>query len=56
MKLFFKENNFKNEDQVTNFLSIRNFIKNKHLFYNFRYCNKTLICKCLNKEIKNEIN
>lgn len=56
MKLFFKENNFKNEKQITNFLSMENFIKNKHLFYNFRYCNKTLICKCLNKEIKNEIN
>jgi hypothetical protein len=54
-KLFFKENNFKNKEQITNFMSIKNFVKNKHLFYKFKYCNKTLVCKCLNKEIKNEI-
>lgn len=53
MEKFFKENNYSNKDKISNFETFDIYMKNYYMFSNFKICNNSCICKCLNNEIKN---
>ena len=55
MEKFFKENNYNNKDNISNFTSLDIYLKNYYLFANFKLCNNSCICKSLNNEIKDHL-
>tara|TARA_B100001248_G_C27375952_1_gene454288 strand:+ start:691 stop:1320 length:630 start_codon:yes stop_codon:yes gene_type:complete len=52
MKVYFEKYNFNNEDKITNFTSFDIYTKNYCMFMNFKICDNSIVCKCLNKEIQ----
>lgn len=53
MKKYFKQIDFKNEDNINNFISFKDYIKYYYILMNFKICNNSINCKCLHNKIQN---